>query len=127
MNAKIAGLGPLVLEGAELSLVSGVVHFNGVLSMRSPSESLAPFLRQVHDATVQAGQKRLSVDLTKLQFMNSSSIRCFVDWIEWIRKEPDPRQYTLHFITKPDAGWQATTLGALQVHGGQFVVVQRGS
>jgi hypothetical protein len=80
----------------------------------------------VHAAAVEAGLKEVMVDLTQLRFMNSSSIRSLVDWVEWIRKEPDGKRYRLLFVTKPDVTWQQTTMSAIRAFGGEHVAVQSG-
>jgi len=115
---------PLVLEGVEITAQRDVVVMKGVLSMRSPSETVTPFLRRVHAAAADAGIKKITVDLTQLRFMNSASIRSLVDWVEWIRKEPESRRYRLVFVTKPDVSWQQTTLAAIRAFGGEHVGVQ---
>lgn len=126
MTKRLAGISPLTMEGVEIAVVDGIVRFTGTLSMRDPSSTVTPFLRRIHAATIESGLRRLTVDLSKLKFMNSSSIRSLVDWVEWIRKEPDARQYVLHFVTKPNVTWQETTLSAIQSLGGEHVVVQSG-
>jgi hypothetical protein len=125
MSQKIRAIEPLILEGVEITVEDHAVHFRGVISLRSPGETVTPFLRRVHDAVTEAGVKSLTVDITKLRFMNSSSIRSLVDWVEWIRGEPEPRQYVLHFVTKPDVLWHSTTLSAIQSFGGKHVVVHQ--
>jgi hypothetical protein len=127
MNAKLSPITPLIVDGVEISVLDNVVQFVGVISMRSPSETVTPFLKRIHSAVVGAGMKNLTVDIMKLKFMNSSSIRSLVDWIEWIRNEPEGSRYVLHFITKSDITWQATTLAAIQCLGGEHVVVRAGA
>jgi hypothetical protein len=117
---------PLLLDGIEITAQQHVVCMKGVLSMRSPSDTVTPFLRRVHDAAMAAGLKEVHVDLMQLRFMNSSSIRSLVDWVEWIRKEPDSRRYRLVFLTKPDVTWQQTTMAAIRAFGGEHVAVQSG-
>ena len=117
---------PLILDGVEITAQQNVVSMKGVLSMRSPSDTVTPFLRRVHGAAVDAGLKEVLVDLTQLRFMNSSSIRSLVDWVEWIRKEPDGRRYRLVFVTKPEVTWQQTTMAAIRDFGGEHVAVQSG-
>jgi hypothetical protein len=102
MTQKLRAIDPLVLDGVEISVQDHAIHFSGVISMRSPAETVTPFLRKIHDAVIEAGVKALTVDITKLRFMNSSSIRSLVDWVEWIRGEPEFKRYVLHFVTKPD-------------------------
>lgn len=124
MNALTA-IAPLALEGVEIFVQNECVCFSGVLSLRDPSTVVTPFLQRLHNAVSDAGLKKLVVDLRALQFMNSSSIRSLVDWVEWIRKEPEKRRYVLHFLTRREATWQHTTMTAIQSFGGEHVVVQR--
>ena len=123
----LAQVDPLVLDGVEITAQRDTVAMKGVLSMRSPSETVTPFLRRVHVAATDAGMKKLIVDMTQLRFMNSSSIRSLVDWVEWIRKEPEARRYHLTFVTKPDVTWQQTTMAAIRAFGGDHVTVQNGA
>lgn len=124
MTASLGGIAPLAVDGVTIQVSDTIVSFEGVISMRNPSESVTPFLRKIHAAAVQAGLKRLTADLVKLRFMNSSSIRSLVDWVEWIRNEPESNRYTLEFVTKPDVTWQRTTLSAIQSLGGPLVTVR---
>ena len=126
MSPALPAIPPLTVDGIVIRVEDQTVFFDGVISMRSPSETVTPFLRRVHAAAVEAGIKHLTADLIKLRFMNSSSIRSLVDWVEWIRNEPDASRYQLHFIIKPDVTWQRTTLAAIQTLGGPLVVVHSG-
>lgn len=126
MSSALTAIPPLTTDGVVIRVERDTVFFEGVISMRSPSETVTPFLQRVHAAAVQAGIKDLTADLVKLRFMNSSSIRALVDWVEWIRKEPDASRYVLHFVTKPDVTWQRTTLAAIQSLGGPLVAVRSG-
>ena len=121
----LGAITPLSTHGFDATVHGDAVRFAGVLTMRNPSEIVTPFLREIHAAVIDAGLKELTVDLTMLRFMNSSSIRSLVDWVEWIRHEPETRRYVLSFRTKADVSWQNTTLSAIQVFGGEQVVIQR--
>ncbi len=123
MNGKLE-LTPLALDGFEISVVDGIVLMTGVISLRNPSETVTPYLKKIHTAAVQASVKVLVVDLTRLKFMNSSSIRSLVDWVEWIRHEPPSMRYGVQFVTNKDLGWQSTTMSAIQCFGGEIVTVK---
>ncbi|HKP59052.1 MAG TPA: hypothetical protein VJV78_20160 [Polyangiales bacterium] len=122
----LSTISPLAIEGVVIRVENQTVFFEGVISMRSPAETVTPHLRKIHAAAVQDGVKNLTADLGKLRFMNSSSIRSLVDWVEWIRNEADNSRYVLHFVSKPDVTWQRTTLAAIQTLGGPLVVVHSG-
>ena len=101
-------------------------HAAEVVDVFRDGQRVLQFLRRVHLAATDAGMKKITVDLTELRFMNSSSIRSLVDWVEWIRKEPEARRYRLVFVTKPDVTWQQTTMAAIRAFGGEHVSVQNG-
>lgn len=122
---QLNDIAPLVDPSFQIHAEGDVVRFSGVLSMRNPSDVVTPFLRRVHAVATSGGMKQLTVDIVQLRFMNSSSIRSLVDWVEWIRGEPEAKRYVLDFLTKSDVLWQKTTLMAIQAFGGQQVVVRR--
>lgn len=124
--SRLAAISALAEQSFGIAIDGQVVRFTGTLSIRNPSEVVTPFLRRVHDAATRDGLKQLTVDIMQLRFMNSSSIRSLVDWVEWIRREPEGKRYVLDFLTRPDVLWQKTTLTAIQSLGGEQVVVRRG-
>jgi hypothetical protein len=123
--SQLSDISPLIDPSFQIHAEGDVVRFTGVLSMRNPSDVVTPFLRRVHAIATSAGMKQVTVDIVQLRFMNSSSIRSLVDWVEWIRGEPEGKRYVLDFLTKSDVLWQKTTLMAIQAFGGQQVVVRR--
>jgi hypothetical protein len=101
------------------------ISFSGVISVRNPEETITPYLRRLHDAAVASRASELVVDLTALRFMNSSSVRALVDWVEWIRKEPDDKRYVLHFRSSPNVTWQSTTLQVIEAFGDGSVRISK--
>lgn len=114
----------LSAEGVNIDVSDAGIVFAGIISMRDPADTIGPFLRRVHFAVKAAGLTEFEVDLRKLRFMNSSSIRMLVDWLEWIRNEPATHQYRLRFIPDTNASWQTTTLSALKALNQEHVVLQ---
>lgn len=110
--AKVQGL---TQEKMSASIVdASTIAFTGSISLRVPAEVLRPFFADVHAAAVADELEELAVDFVNLEFMNSSSIRVLVTWLDWIAAEPEPKQYVLHFKTKSGVTWQRTTLSVLQ-------------
>ena len=118
------GVEPFEQDGVKITLTEDGIKVSGVLSMRSPSETVTPYFRRVHAAAARAGVERLVVDVAELSFMNSSSIRSLVDWVHWIRQEPKNRQYILRFLSDPMTTWQTTTLAVVRALDEQHVEVQ---
>ncbi len=120
------GLEPLKDDDIEIVAEGRTVKFSGVISMRSPSETITPFLRKVHDAAMASGLDVLDIDIRDLRFMNSSSIRALVDWVEWNRTAPEGRRYVLNFLSSAQVTWQGTTLSVLRALDEAHVQVSTG-
>jgi anti-sigma regulatory factor (Ser/Thr protein kinase) len=67
------------------------------------------------------GIAEVRVDLSKVEFMNSSCIKAFVNWIGQVQGLPPEKRYRIQFISDPTAQWQRRTLHALSVFGGELV------
>ena len=101
------------------------VQLHGSSTSREPHASIQPYLRRVHEATVRQGKKTLMVDVTDLAFINSSTIRLFVDWGQWILEEPDSHRYKLVFVTSSKVKWQRTSFKAIEALGEGWVEVRK--
>ena len=102
---------------------SDTVVLAGKITTRDPGAELGPFFRAVHDAAKADGLEELKVDVTKLSFVNSSSIRLFVDWATWLKNENQPT-YVLRFLTDRTVTWQRTSFVALTALAKEVVAVQ---
>jgi hypothetical protein len=95
----------------------------GKITSRDPGSELGPFFRKVHEAAKQDRISELKIDVTELAFVNSSSIRLFVDWATWLKQEIHPT-YILRFITDRTITWQRTSFVALTALAKEVVAVQ---
>jgi hypothetical protein len=126
---NVSRIEPLVLSGLKIHPQDSSVAFSGVISMRNPDEEIAPYLKRVHEAVIKDRLREVVVDMIHLKFMNSSSIRTLIDWVEWVRRAPPEQQYVLHFRSNAEVTWQSTTFGAIEALGSGHVRVsqERGS
>lgn len=85
----------------------------GSITIRDPGAEFGPVIRAIHQAALEDQVKELVVDLTRLVFVNSSTLRLFVDWTSWVRTETPARQYKLKFLSSRQLAWQRTSLTAL--------------
>jgi hypothetical protein len=100
------------------------VHFKGTISTVNPAVVLNPFVDGVHAHAVEASAKEVRVDLTALEFCNSSGFKSFIHWIERIQQLPEPRRYKLRFLSTKERRWQRASLLALSCYGVNIVVVE---
>jgi hypothetical protein len=99
------------------------VQFRGTISTVNPAVVLNPFVDAVHAHAIEAGAKELRVDLTALEFCNSSGFKSFIHWIERIQQEPEARRYKLRFLSTRERKWQRTSLLALSCYGINLVTI----
>lgn len=78
----------------------------GKSDSRNPGDVLGPYF----DNLLEAGLKELLVDLTKLEFMNSSTIPPLVQ----LMKKLEVRQISSEFVYDGKVKWQAVSFNVLQ-------------
>lgn len=99
------------------------VHFKGTISTVNPAVVLNPFVDSVHQHVLETGAKEIRVDLTQLEFCNSSGFKSFIHWIERIQQAPEPKRYKLRFVSTKERRWQRASLLALSCYGVNTVVI----
>lgn len=99
------------------------VHFRGTISTPNPAIVLNPFVDAVHKHVLESGAKEVRVDLTQLEFCNSSGFKSFIHWIERIQQAPEPKRYRLRFVSTKERKWQRTSLLALSCYGVNIVAI----
>jgi hypothetical protein len=81
------------------------------------------FLALIHAETQRLALTDVEVDVRKLEFMNSSCLKCLVGWISRIQDEPPGRQYRVAFQSSPTLFWQRRSLHALSCLASELVTV----
>ena len=99
------------------------VHFRGTISTVNPAVVLNPFVDAVHAHVLDQGLREIRVDLTSLEFCNSSGFKSFIHWIERIQQSPEPKRYKLRFLSTKERKWQRTSLLALSCYGINIVAI----
>jgi hypothetical protein len=96
-------------EGAPDQLT---VRFAGNADMEA-TPVLESYLKDLHDAALAARIRLVIFDLAELDFMNSSSFKCFVSWVSVVVKLEPPERYEVRFLSNPELQWQRRSLEAL--------------
>jgi hypothetical protein len=99
------------------------VHLRGTISTVNPASVLNPFVDAVHAHVLENAAQEIRVDLTQLEFCNSSGFKSFIHWIERIQTTPEPKRYRLRFLSSKERKWQRTSLLALSCYGVNIVAI----
>jgi hypothetical protein len=85
---------------------------------------LGSMLGELHADARRVGAQRVEVDVTGLEFMNSSCFKSFVSWLTNIMELPEGEQYRVHFRANPATLWQRRSLHALRSFALMVVTVE---
>jgi hypothetical protein len=88
------------------------VKLKGTFASEDPARHLSVFFRAIHDGAIADRIPAVTVDVSGLSFVNSGSIRLFIDWTIWAKNAIGHR-YTLRFITSRQYTWQKASFSAL--------------
>ena len=86
-------------------------------------QPLAQLLPALHTRVLELGAKKVVVDCTDLEFMNSSCFKSFVTWIA--TAEEAGLKYQIVFVSSPKQLWQRRSLHALVTFAPRLVSIQR--
>jgi hypothetical protein len=82
------------------------------------------FLHVVHGEAQRSYAQKVTVDVRRLEFMNSSCLKCFVWWISTVQEQPGDSQYRIVFVSSPKVYWQRRSLNALACLASEIISVQ---
>jgi hypothetical protein len=99
------------------------IKLAGTLTKPDPAATLGVFFQHVHQDAVARRLSEVTVDVTELTFVNSSSIRLFIDWGARLKAQASP--YVLRFRTSRQITWQVTAFSALVALMKDVVTVDR--
>jgi anti-anti-sigma factor len=97
------------------------VRLHGSAELGSKA-TLDEFLGDVFAAS--HGCREVVVDLTALEYMNSSSLKSLLSWIVRVRDLPEPERYKIRFLSNPELHWQQRSLHSLVSMCGDVIEVE---
>jgi len=103
-------LKPVKFGGIVLSTEGTTVHIKGCIDTPHPNVFMQPFIRELHSEITSAGIKSITLDLTKLSFLNSAGIREIVDWILMLDTLPSHQKYSIHILYSSRYMWQESSI-----------------
>src|SRR5438552_2567529 len=88
---------------------------------------LARFLGELHARAGAHGAERVALDLSGLEFINSSCLKRIVSWIARVQAEPFDRRYQILLIPDPTAQWQSRFFRSLAILAPEVVLLANNS
>jgi hypothetical protein len=85
--------------------------------------ALDRFLGAVASEAARIGITEVDTDLSAVEFMNSTCIKGFVNWISQMLELPPAQRYRIKFISNPAAQWQRRALKTLAIFGGDLIAI----
>ncbi|AKV04211.1 hypothetical protein AKJ09_10874 [Labilithrix luteola] len=82
-------------------------------------------LASLHEKAQALGVASVAIDLTQLEFMNSSCFKAFVSWIDRVQQMDAQKQYRIRFVSNPAILWQRRSLHALQCFAAELISIDR--
>jgi hypothetical protein len=82
------------------------------------------FLRTLHAEAQRRALTEISVDLRRLEFMNSSCLDSFAWWISTLEEQAAEDRYRIVFLSSPTVYWQRRSLDTLAHLAGDIISVQ---
>jgi hypothetical protein len=95
------------------------VRFSGTADL-NVKPHVDRFLCQVHAEACRIDVASVSVDLSALEFINSSCLKAFVTWITTVQEMAQGR-YQISFMFRPARDWQKRSVDALSRLGEEVV------
>ncbi len=80
-------------------------------------------LGRLHGELVQMRAREITIDLTRLEFMNSSCFKAFVTWIDRVSSAAESERYRIAFVANPAFHWQKRSLHALECFAPELIRV----
>lgn len=87
-------------------------------------EALGRVLDATHEEAMRLQAKEVVMNLTQLEFLNSSGVKHFVKWLRRASEVGDGRGYQIRLVSSPLVPWQRRGLEALRCFAPHRVTVE---
>jgi len=112
---------PIEESGVVLKAEGETVTISGNIEIQEPGRIMSPFFKAVHEGILSNNIKAVRVDITKLDYLNSSGIKEIVDWVMKLDELPENKKYQIKFICNPNALWQETSISTIEFLNTDFI------
>gem|GEM_PF-6446114 len=97
---------PINENNFTLETKEDTVLITGSIMVKNPEMLIKPFFDKVSECVIKNGTKLITLDLTKLNFLNSNCIKTLAHWILSINNLPDSDQYSVRILYDSNNIWQ---------------------
>ena len=114
---------PVTIESLEVAFVSPRrLRMSGALLTSTAQTDIERLLSEVHSHILTANLASFTVDVRSLNFVNSSALRVFINWISRAARA----HYTLVFVTDPKVTWHRLNFSVLKSLAPDSVQIESG-
>ena len=89
------------------------MHIIGTIDMQQPNIILTPYFSDIHNRILSSKIKLLEIDITGLEFMNSSGIGTLIKWFVKMPLLQDDDRYKIKILFNTNIKWQKKGLTPL--------------
>ncbi len=100
-----------------------IVKLSGSAEM-TISKDFGVFCDGVHQAMLRY-KTTATVDLSDVEFMNSSCLKCFATLVDRVQSAPPVDQFMIRFLTNPKKHWQSRSMTAIAAIGADVVKLEQ--
>jgi hypothetical protein len=128
-------IGVSLLEGktykkrnAFISVEGTTISFAGNIDSMDTIKELGPLFSRLHEEIIGKNIKKIQIDITRLDFVNSSGISLFIQWASEDVRLPDNQQYTIEFICSKENAWHFNSFETLtKINKDLFIITKKES
>lgn len=98
---------PVRADNMSIHTQNNTVFVKGSIDMQMPGKILEPFFTELHNDLMNYGFKFLTLDITEMNFINSSGLREILAWLMKIIRLPKDDRYDIYLKIDPSVNCQS--------------------
>src|SRR5258706_15542676 len=123
------GLAELCIHELDFEAAAAQLDVGPQLSLTGNADTrivaaLQTLVSSLHRELAELRASHVTIDISRLEFMNASCFNVFVSWLGLINELDPDRRYVLRFSTNPAIPWQRRSLRTFSCFATDLVVFQ---
>ena len=108
-------------SGVSMNFENTSIRISGSIDCLNPGSFMSPFLNDAHEHIIKHKMKNVNVDILNLNFLNSSGIKEFVEWIMKLEFLSNDQRYSITFQCNREFLWQEPSIRTLAFLNPEYV------